>query len=217
MGEYIPASIQFGGQLQAEYIPELIALLNAQCLRTAEDEETPTPNNLHEEFYNTQVNYGNLTDLEDFAIHHGLAYEHWHDCGPDWMEATHKQTPQSERRGHVIGSRMKGFYLCEEQLKNGAELLAWMKSPLPPLEIITPYGLYALGSPKAVKPCFGVKITQVLRVQKSTIICVEAEDEADLAAMIDEGSIDVPCADDDTFDVWTTDHASLENETQEPI
>lgn len=75
------------------------------------------------------------------------------------------------------------------------------------------------GSPekaKSIKPSYCVKITQVLRIEKS-IITVEATDDPDLIAMIDEGSIDVPCADDDTFDTWTIDHASLKNETQEQI
>lgn len=217
MSERIPARIQFGGTLHAQFVPLLIELLNAQRLRTAEDEAIPAPDNLHEEFYHGEVSCGDLTDLEDFAISHGLAYECWCDSGLEWLATTHKFTPQCQRIGHVVGSRWDGFYLSEDQLKKGAQLLAWMKAPLPALEIITANGLPASGSATPGKPSYCVKITQVLRVQKSTIVCVEAEDETDFDPMIDEGSIDVPCADDDTFDVWTIDHSSLEHETQERI
>jgi hypothetical protein len=217
MSERIPARIQFGGRLAAEAIPELIALLNAKHLCTSGDENDPDPTNLHEEFYDREVSCGDLTDLEDFAIHYGLDYELWSDSGTGWYEYTRRFEPKSQRIGNVVGSRENGFFLSEDQLRHGAELLAWMKLPLPALEIVTPDGLVTSPPAAPTKPSFSVKITQVLRIQKSTVVTVEAQDEADLAAMIEEGSLDVPCADDDTFAVWSIEHSSLENETQEAM
>ena len=133
MGERIPASIQFGGKLKAEFVPELIELLNEQGLLADDDE--PCVNNLGKEFSDNEVNYGNLDSLISFAIKHNLAYVHWFDSGAEWMSATDKRD-LSGRNAELVGSRYQGFYLSEQQIDQGKELLAWMREPLPPLEIV---------------------------------------------------------------------------------
>lgn len=61
-----------------------------------------------------------------------------------------------------------------------------------------------------------VKVTQVLRVEKSTVIDVEAETMEDAIEAVSSGEIDLPSATDDLGHVWTVEHSSLENEEYEP-
>ncbi len=216
MGEYIPARIQFGGNLRSEFVSELIDLLNASCLGTLETDDAPCLSNLDEPFYQAEIKSGDLADLEDFATRHDLSYEKWCESGSEWMATTTKFTAQPQRVAHVVGSQENGFYLSEDQLKTGAELLAWMKAPLPALEIVTA-GTPVPTSPPAATPAYFVKITQVLRVQKSIIIRVDAEDQSDVLDMIEEGSLDVPSADNDTFDTWAIESSGVEFEIQEAV
>lgn len=57
-----------------------------------------------------------------------------------------------------------------------------------------------------------VKVTQVLRVEKSTVIEVEADSMEDAIEAISSGEIDLPSASDDIGNVWFVEHSSLENE-----
>lgn len=61
-----------------------------------------------------------------------------------------------------------------------------------------------------------VKVTQVLRVEKSTVIEVEADSMEDAIEAISSGEIDLPSASDDMGNVWIVDHSSLENEEYLP-
>lgn len=61
-----------------------------------------------------------------------------------------------------------------------------------------------------------VKMIQVLRVETSTIIEVEAETVEDAIEAIQTGEIDLPSASDDLRHCWTVDRSSLENEEYEP-
>lgn len=63
---------------------------------------------------------------------------------------------------------------------------------------------------------YKVKVTQVLRVEKSTVIEVEADSMEDAIEAISSGEIDLPSASDDMGNVWTVDHSSLENEEYLP-
>lgn len=61
-----------------------------------------------------------------------------------------------------------------------------------------------------------VKVTQVLRVVKSTIMEIDADSMEDAIEAISSGEIDLPSASDDMGNVWTVDHSSLENEEYLP-
>jgi len=59
---------------------------------------------------------------------------------------------------------------------------------------------------------YKVKVTQVLRVETSTVLVVEADSLDDAIAAIASGAIDLPAASDDFDTVWVVDRSSLENE-----
>ena len=84
MGEWIGASIRFGGKIVAELVPELVDLIKAHGLSVDFEGDDPGPTNLHETFGDWQINYGCLDEFEAFAVRHGLDYEYWFDRGPDW-------------------------------------------------------------------------------------------------------------------------------------
>lgn len=138
MGEWIGASIRFGGKIGADLVPELVDLIKAHGLSVDFEGDDPDPANLHETFGDWQINYGCLDELEAFAARHGLDYEYWFDRGPDWSAATVR---------YVGGERVEladgggGPCLTEGELRelgyDGAMArFAQFKSPLPPLEIV---------------------------------------------------------------------------------
>lgn len=61
-----------------------------------------------------------------------------------------------------------------------------------------------------------VKVTQILRVEKSTVIAVEADSMEDAIEAISSGEVDLPSASDDTGNVWSVERSSLENEEYLP-
>lgn len=63
---------------------------------------------------------------------------------------------------------------------------------------------------------YNVKITQVLRVEKSTVIEVDADSMEDAIEAISSGDIDLPSASDDPGNVWVVEHSNLENEEYAP-
>lgn len=135
MGEYVAASLRLGGKLKAEFVPDLVELYKAQEMTTQDEDEDPSPTNLGETFFNAEINYGNLDDLMAFAYEHKLDYVHWCDSGPDWMAFTDKNDFE------LVGSANSDFYISEYQLKElGVEgalaKIAWMREPLPALEIV---------------------------------------------------------------------------------
>ncbi|WP_454798675.1 hypothetical protein [Novosphingobium lindaniclasticum] len=61
-----------------------------------------------------------------------------------------------------------------------------------------------------------VKVTQVLRVVKSTIMEIDADSMEDAIEAISSGEIDLPSASDDVGNVWVVDRSSLENKEYLP-
>lgn len=59
-----------------------------------------------------------------------------------------------------------------------------------------------------------VKVTQVLRVETSTVIEIEAENVDDAIEAISNGEVDLPSASDD---VWVVEHSSLLDEDYLPV
>ncbi|SEK02170.1 hypothetical protein SAMN05518849_12829 [Sphingobium sp. AP50] len=57
-----------------------------------------------------------------------------------------------------------------------------------------------------------IKVTQVLRVEKWTIITVEADTLAAAIEAVHTGEIDLPSAADDLGNVWCMESCSLEHE-----
>lgn len=59
---------------------------------------------------------------------------------------------------------------------------------------------------------YPIQITQVFRVQKSLVLEVEAPNEDEAVRIVDEREIDIPTADDDKDNLWSTDYWFLQNE-----
>ena len=57
-----------------------------------------------------------------------------------------------------------------------------------------------------------IKVVQVLRVEKSTVVEVDAGSIAEAIEAISSGEIDLPSASDDPGNVWLLEHSSLMNE-----
>lgn len=98
MGEYIAASIKFGGRLSADKVDELIDLLNDKTMHENSSEQAPPSlSNLGAEFYDHEINFGNLDELLDFAHKNGLDYRYWHDGGCEWSPTTYRYYASGER------------------------------------------------------------------------------------------------------------------------
>jgi hypothetical protein len=61
-----------------------------------------------------------------------------------------------------------------------------------------------------------VKVTQVLRVTKTTILDVEADSLIDAIEAVSNGEVDLPSASDGVGNVWVIEQSSLENEVYDP-
>lgn len=61
-----------------------------------------------------------------------------------------------------------------------------------------------------------VKVTQVLRIEKSTVVEVEADSMEDAIEAISSGEVDLPSASNDVGNIWLVEHSSLENEEYLP-
>jgi hypothetical protein len=141
MGEWIGASIQFGGRLKEEKVDELIELLQDKRL-LADWCDQPERGNLHLTFASGDVNYGNLDELEDFGAENGLFYRYWHDSGPEWASATYVYTPHDRQRRHAMGDANSELSLNETQIRELGtyaavlEYFSTLKADLPDLEIV---------------------------------------------------------------------------------
>lgn len=139
MGEYIGASIQFGGKLKAEHVDELIDLLNDKGLTVDFDESTgPDRTNLGENFGDWQINYGNLDELQAFGREHGLHYRYWFDDGPEWTEATERYFPDTGEQLEIVGDDSIRLSQVKELGSYAAIINHFekVKADLPTLEII---------------------------------------------------------------------------------
>lgn len=142
MGEYVNASIRFGGKLPAEKAPELIELLNEKRLSPdwggspVELEELRT-----ESFFGgNDVNYGNLDELCSFAAENGLYYEYACDAGPEWDSQRIFYNPETGESREFIGENTEAITLTQiKQLGSYEAVLAYFDTVLPPFEIVGEY------------------------------------------------------------------------------
>lgn len=140
MGEYINASIKFGGQLERKRVDELLDLLNEKHLWpdwspsgevTVEDlEETA--------FYaNSEVNYGNLDELRSFAEDAGLWYEYECGAGPEWDAQTIFYNPITKESREFVGEQDTAITLEKiKELGSYEAVLAYFERTLPPFELV---------------------------------------------------------------------------------
>lgn len=146
MGEYIPASIKFGGKLKREHVDELIERCMAFSLNDRWDDGTQqlTVVDLGSNLSNTSINYGNLDDIIDFCAGIGLDYEQWFDSGPDWsagmkrgVGGVHKEcTTDSDGNPTLSMKELRKVDNLAMALGPLLDLAKWWCTPLPPLEII---------------------------------------------------------------------------------
>jgi hypothetical protein len=145
MGEYITASIRFGGKLSVEKAPELLELIQEKrldpdwgCGGGVELEDLRT-NNF---FASSQVNYGNLDELRDFAVENGLWYEYWCDSGPEWDAETVVYNPETGEAHDFVGGQTNAISKQKvKELGSYEAILDYFrvldKASIPPLEIVT--------------------------------------------------------------------------------
>ncbi len=62
-----------------------------------------------------------------------------------------------------------------------------------------------------------VKVVQALRVEKFTVVEVDADSVEDAIEAINSGEVDLPSASDDVGNVWAVEHESLESEEYFPV
>lgn len=62
-----------------------------------------------------------------------------------------------------------------------------------------------------------VKIVQVFRVEKSTVVEVDADNIGDAIEAISSSEVDVPSASNDIASIWTVENSTLENEDYFPV
>jgi hypothetical protein len=142
MGEYIGASIRFGGKLRKEHVAELVDLLNAMGLTPDFDgsDDVTVGDDLSQNFGNWEINYGLLDELQDFGIKHGLDYIYWHDSGSDWSATSTRYVAATENPISVFEiDHSPAFTIREIKELGQNEILrraSLIERPLPPLEIV---------------------------------------------------------------------------------
>ncbi|MGD9713231.1 MAG: hypothetical protein AB7V46_14330 [Thermomicrobiales bacterium] len=57
-----------------------------------------------------------------------------------------------------------------------------------------------------------VKIVQVFRVEKSTVVEIDADNIEDAIEAISSGEVDLPSATNDIGSIWIVENSTLENE-----
>lgn len=85
MGEYIRTTLTFGGTLKRSDVPELIELLEAKMFYDQVVHESFREGRLTEEMLKDtltadEVNYGDCTDILNWAADHGLSWRQWMDA-----------------------------------------------------------------------------------------------------------------------------------------
>jgi hypothetical protein len=135
VGEYINASIKFGGKLPAEKAPELVELLNEKGLDPdwghsgdVELEDLRT----NDFFASNDVNYGNLDELRSFAEEHGLWYEYECEAGPDWDGETVVYDPTTGKTRDYVGNQQTAITLgTVKKLGSYKAVLAYFDKTIP--------------------------------------------------------------------------------------
>jgi hypothetical protein len=140
MGEYVNASIRFGGKLPAEHADELLELINEKHLGPDWDPvgEVTREHLLETAFYgDSRVNYGNLEELEAFCQKHGLWYEYECGSGPEWDGYTTVYNPVTGESHEFVGEQTKAITLDQvKQLGSYEAVLAYFDNTIPPFEIV---------------------------------------------------------------------------------
>lgn len=96
MGDRCSVSIKFGGTITKAQARELVNRL-AGYDALFNGDEAPSLDNLDEQFWMEEVNYGQIEDVTDWCQIHGVAYDKWNDAGGGYGAATER---------HVDGKTM---------------------------------------------------------------------------------------------------------------
>lgn len=147
MGEWIPASIKFGGKLKREHVAPLITLCRSFNLNTEMSDSRDIEireSDLFLTLSNSSINYGNLDDIINFCASIALDYEHWFDSGPGWSPGIKRRV--GDRFEECICSESDAPMLSMASLRTTMNLVSglaiildtakWWCTPLPPLEIV---------------------------------------------------------------------------------
>jgi hypothetical protein len=140
MGEYINASIRFGGKLPAKKAPELLELLQEKGL---DPDGGHGPELMLEDlrtecfFASNEVNYGNLDELCEFAVENKLWYKYECDSGPEWDAQTEVYDPTTGKTRDFVGNQQVAITLgTVKELGSYEAVLAYFDTTLPPFEIV---------------------------------------------------------------------------------
>jgi hypothetical protein len=139
MGEYINASIRFGGKLSVDKAPELVELLQEKGLDPDWGHRGPVELedlHLNNFFASNEVNYGNLDELREFAAEHGLWYIYECDAGPEWDSETVIYDPTTGKERDFVGNQQVAITLgTVKELGSYEAVLAYFDTNIPPFEI----------------------------------------------------------------------------------
>lgn len=140
MGEYVNASIRFGGKLPAEKAPELLELLHEKGLDPDWGHSGPVElEDLRSNafFASNDVNYGNLDELQAFGEENGLWYVYECDSGPEWDAQTEVYDPTTGKTRDFVGNQQVAITLgTVKELGSYEAVLAYFATDLPPFEIV---------------------------------------------------------------------------------
>lgn len=140
MGEYVNASIKFGGKLPAEHTFELCDLLNAERLDPdwGEWAEVDPDDLLTNDFFgNSEVNYGNLDEVRTFAEEHDLYYLYECGAGSDWDAEAVFYDPTTKTYHQFVGEQDKAITLEQvKELGSYEAVVAYFDTTMPPFEIV---------------------------------------------------------------------------------
>lgn len=79
MGDRCSVSFKLGGKITKFCAEQLIERMKDEGLRC--DDHSPALDNLDENFWADEVNYGTIESVTDYCEEHGIAYELWNDAG----------------------------------------------------------------------------------------------------------------------------------------
>lgn len=76
MGDRCGVYFQLAGKIKREHVPGLIEhMLNEGLQGNTPNTTEPTAENLHENFYADEVNYGTIDAVTDYCLEHQIAFE----------------------------------------------------------------------------------------------------------------------------------------------
>jgi hypothetical protein len=140
MAECINASIRLGGKLPAEHADELLELINEKRLGPdwGQGSEVTREDLLKHNFFgNSEVNYGNLEEIEAFCREHDLSYEYECGAGSEWDAYTTIYDARTGESREFVGEQTKAIDLeTVKELGSYEAVLAYFDTTLPPFEIV---------------------------------------------------------------------------------